>query len=165
MQQLPGHVRPVWLTNGGGSGTRLVTVSGGSCHPEPGRVILAASFHPALGEAPVCHETLTHFCIPATEKIVRTVAVYFFLVIGLRLAGKRELGQFTSLDFVVLITIANTVQNAIIGPENSLTGGLFGGAVLLIINDLVVRLTYRSKALERLLVGRDTVLYENGTMN
>ena len=113
----------------------------------------------------MCHETLTHLCVPAGEKILRTVLVYGFLVIGFRLAGKRELGQFNSFDLIVLITIANALQNAIIGPDNSLTGGLIGGATLLVVNYLVVMLCYRYPMLDRILEGREVVMYEKGKLN
>ena len=66
--------------------------------------------------------------IPVVEKIIRTIIVYAFLLIGLRLAGKRELTQLNPFDLVVLLTISNTVQNAIIGEDNSVTGGLIGHA-------------------------------------
>jgi uncharacterized membrane protein YcaP (DUF421 family) len=104
-------------------------------------------------------------CVPAGDKILRTVAVYLFIVIGFRLAGKRELGQFNAFDLVVLIMIANAVQNAIIGPENTLTGGLIGGATLLAVNYIVVRIAYRFPAIDRLLEGREAVLYESGRIN
>ena len=68
--------------------------------------------------------------VPVAEKVARTIAVYAFLVVGLRLFGKRELGQLNPLDFIVLLLLSNTVQNAIIGNDNSLTGGLLGAAVL-----------------------------------
>jgi uncharacterized membrane protein YcaP (DUF421 family) len=113
----------------------------------------------------MCHETMFHLCLPATEKILRTVIVYFFLIIGLRLAGKRELAQLNAFDFVVLITISNAVQNAIIGPENSLTGGLLGATTLLLTNSIVVRLTYWFPWLSHLLQGRETILYRNGETN
>ena len=113
----------------------------------------------------MCHETITHLCLPVTEKILRTVAIYAFLVVGLRLAGKRELGQWTSFDLVVLITIANAVQNAILGPENSLTGGIIGGATLLVTNYVVARLCYQFPAVDRLLEGREVALFENGEIN
>jgi uncharacterized membrane protein YcaP (DUF421 family) len=113
----------------------------------------------------VCHETLTHMCLPAGEKILRTVAIYFFLVIGFRLAGKRELGQFNAFDLIVLITIANAVQNAIIGPENTLTGGMIGAATLLATNYVIVQICYRYPAIDRLLEGREVVLYEKGKVN
>jgi len=113
----------------------------------------------------VCHETLTHLCIPVGEKLIRTVAVYAFIVIGFRLAGKRELGHFNAFDLVVLITIANAVQNAIIGSDNTLTGGVIGAATLLATNYLVVQLTYRFPALDRLLEGSEQTLYADGRMN
>ena len=68
--------------------------------------------------------------VPVAEKVARTIAVYAFLVVGLRLFGKRELGQLNPLDFIVLLLLSNTVQNAIIGNDNSLAGGLLGAAVL-----------------------------------
>jgi uncharacterized membrane protein YcaP (DUF421 family) len=104
-------------------------------------------------------------CLPVSEKILRTVAVYAFLVVGFRIAGKRELGQFTPFDLIVLITIANAVQNAIIGPENTLTGGMIGAAALLLTNYGVVQLCYRVPAIDRLLEGREVVLYDNGKIN
>jgi uncharacterized membrane protein YcaP (DUF421 family) len=113
----------------------------------------------------VCHETLTHMCMPTGDKILRTVVVYFFLVLGFRIFGKRELGQFNSFDLIVLITIANAVQNAIIGPENTLSGGLIGAATLLAVNWLVVQACYHSPTLDRILEGREVVLYENGTID
>src|SRR6478672_1096411 len=61
--------------------------------------------------------------LPVAEKILRPTVVYMFLVVGLRLAGKRELAQLNPFDLVVLLTLSNTVQNAIIGDDNSVTGG------------------------------------------
>src|ERR1700686_5125029 len=80
--------------------------------------------------------------LPVAEKIIRPTVVYVFLIVGLRLAGKRELAQLNPFDLVVLLTLSNAVQNAIIGDDNSVTGGLIGGATLLIINQLVVRYLY-----------------------
>ena len=76
---------------------------------------------------------------PIIEKILRMVIVYAFMIIGLRLAGKRELAQLNPFDLVVLLTLSNTLQNAIIGNDNSVTGGIIGAAALLLINYLVVR--------------------------
>src|SRR5512140_3572508 len=76
------------------------------------------------------------------EKIVRPILVYIFLVVGLRLAGKRELAQLNAFDLVVLMTLSNTVQNAIIGDDNSVTGGIVGAATLLALNYGVVRFLY-----------------------
>jgi uncharacterized membrane protein YcaP (DUF421 family) len=102
--------------------------------------------------------------VPYLEKAIRTLAVYFFLLLGLRLAGKRELGQFNPYDLVVLLLLSNTVQNSIIGNDNSLTGGLFGAAVLLAFNYVMVRFLYRHPALDRLAEGDSDVLIENGVL-
>ena len=100
--------------------------------------------------------------IPFAEKVIRTAAVYGFLVIGLRIFGKRELGQLNPLDFIVLLLLSNTVQNAIIGNDNSLIGGLSGALVLMIGNSLLVRLTYRQPRLRRLIEGRSEEVVRDG---
>ena len=102
--------------------------------------------------------------IPVLEKIIRPILVYLFLIIGLRLAGKRELGQLNPFDLIVLLTISNTVQNAIIGQDNSLVGGLIGAATLLVINYLVVKLIHKNQFLERLLEGDSEFLIKNGVL-
>lgn len=99
---------------------------------------------------------------PVLEKIIRPVIVYIFLVIGLRLSGKRELAQLNPFDFVVLLTLSNTVQNAIIGNDNTLTGGLIGAATLLIMNYLVVRFLFSHSKIDELVEGKSDVLIENG---
>src|SRR5438067_7741917 len=88
--------------------------------------------------------------ISILEKIVRPILVYLFLVVGLRLAGKRELAQLNAFDLVVLLTISNTVQNAIIGEDNSVTGGVIGATTLLLVNYLVVRFLYNHERIDRL---------------
>jgi uncharacterized membrane protein YcaP (DUF421 family) len=98
------------------------------------------------------------------EKIVRPVLVYLFLVIGLRLAGKRELAQLNAFDLVVLLTISNTVQNAIIGPDNSLLGGVVGATTLLIFNYLVVRFVFAHPWAERYLEGDADMLMRQGRL-
>jgi len=100
--------------------------------------------------------------LPLLEKILRPVVVYFFLVIVLRLSGKRELVQLNPFDLVVLLTLSNTVQNAIIGDDNSVSGGLIGATSLLAINYLVVRFLYNHKKLDQLIEGKADVLIENG---
>jgi uncharacterized membrane protein YcaP (DUF421 family) len=100
--------------------------------------------------------------LPVLEKILRPVIVYMFLVIGLRLSGKRELAQLNPFDLIVLLTLSNTVQNAIIGDDNSVTGGIIGAASLLAINYLVVRFLYGHRKLEQIVEGRADVLVENG---
>src|SRR2546423_1611363 len=103
--------------------------------------------------------------LPVAEKIVRPIIVYVFLIAGLRLAGKRELAQLNPFDLVVLLTLSNTVQNAIIGEDNSITGGLIGAATLLIVNHFVVRALYAHEDLDRLVEGEPDVLIENGVIN
>jgi uncharacterized membrane protein YcaP (DUF421 family) len=100
--------------------------------------------------------------LPLAEKVLRPVVVYFFLVIGLRLAGKRELAQLNPFDLVVLLLLSNTVQNSIIGSDNSVTGGLVGAATLLVLNWVVVRFLFKHERLERIVEGEETVLIEGG---
>src|SRR3954447_11897716 len=96
--------------------------------------------------------------ISVAEKIIRPVIVYVFLVVGLRVFGKRELAQLNPFDFVVLISLSNTVQNAIIGDDASVTGGLVGALALLSVNYLVVRFLFGHRRLDQLLQGEPTVL-------
>jgi uncharacterized membrane protein YcaP (DUF421 family) len=96
------------------------------------------------------------------EKIVRPLVVYFFLLIAFRVAGKRELGQMTPFDLIVLLTISNVLQNAMIGPDNSLSGGIMGGLTLFCANGLIGRLTLLFPGLARLLEGKPTPLIEDG---
>jgi uncharacterized membrane protein YcaP (DUF421 family) len=100
--------------------------------------------------------------LPVLEKILRPIIVYVFLIVGLRLAGKRELAQLNPFDLVVLLTLSNTVQNAIIGDDNSVTGGLIGATALLAINYLVVRFLYDHRKLDQMVEGKADVLIENG---
>jgi uncharacterized membrane protein YcaP (DUF421 family) len=102
--------------------------------------------------------------LPLLEKILRPVIVYAFLVISLRLSGKRELVQLNPFDLVVLLTLSNTVQNAIIGEDNSVLGGLVGATSLLATNYLVVRFLYDHHKLDQLVEGRADVLIENGNV-
>jgi len=100
--------------------------------------------------------------LPVAEKVLRPVIIYFFLVVGLRFAGKRELAQLNPFDFVVLMTLSNTVQNGIIGDDNSVSGALIGASSLLLVNYVVVRLLYGHDRLEQLLEGEADVLVEGG---
>src|SRR5436309_2923312 len=100
--------------------------------------------------------------LPVAEKVLRPVVVYAFLIVSLRLAGKRELAQLNPFDLVVLLTISNTVQNAIIGDDNSVTGGLIGAATLLLVNHVVVRTLYSHERLERLVEGDADLLIDEG---
>ena len=96
------------------------------------------------------------------EKILRPMLVYAFLVVAVRLAGRRELAQLNSFDLVVLMMLANTVQNATIGNDNSLVGGLIGVSALLLINYVVVRFLYGHPAIDRLLEGSPVELIRGG---
>jgi len=102
---------------------------------------------------------------PILEKILRPVIVYIFLIVGLRLSGKRELAQLNPFDLIVLLTLSNTVQNAIIGNDNSVTGGIIGAASLLAINYLVVRFLYDHRKIDQLVEGRADVLIEDGKVH
>lgn len=102
--------------------------------------------------------------LPILEKILRPIVVYAFLIVGLRLSGKRELVQLNPFDLVVLLTLSNTVQNAIIGDDNSVSGGIIGATSLLVINYLVVRFLYDHRKLDQLVEGKADVLIENGSV-
>jgi uncharacterized membrane protein YcaP (DUF421 family) len=102
--------------------------------------------------------------LPILEKILRPIIVYAFLIVGLRLSGKRELVQMNPFDLVVLLTLSNTVQNAIIGDDNSVSGGVIGATSLLVVNYLVVRFLYDHRKLDRLVEGEADVLIENGSV-
>src|ERR1700704_3861652 len=105
---------------------------------------------------------LVHPDVSILEKIIRPVLVYFFLIISLRLAGKRELAQLNAMDLIVLLTLSNTVQNAIIGSDNSVSGGLIGAATLLAVNYFAVRFLYSHETFDRLVEGEPDMLIENG---
>src|ERR1700734_1542610 len=106
-----------------------------------------------------------HLHLPVLEKILRPVVVYLFLISFLRLFGKRELAQLNPFDLVVLLSLSNTVQNAMIGDDNSVTGGIVGAFSLLAINWLVVRVLFRSPRLTRILEGRAAILVRNGQID
>jgi uncharacterized membrane protein YcaP (DUF421 family) len=102
------------------------------------------------------------------EKTLRTVCVYAAIVILLRLAGKRELAQLNTLDLAVVMLLSNVVQNAVIGNDNSLVGGVYGATVLITVNALFVRvqayLSWRVPRLERVLEGSPSVLIRDGKL-
>jgi uncharacterized membrane protein YcaP (DUF421 family) len=97
-----------------------------------------------------------------TALVVRSVVVYVFLMIALRLAGRRELGQMTTFDLVLLLVLANAVQNSINAGDNSLGGGLVSALTLLVLNFAVGEATYRWRWFERLVQGRPLPLVRNG---
>jgi uncharacterized membrane protein YcaP (DUF421 family) len=94
--------------------------------------------------------------------IVRAVIVYVFLIVILRLTGKRQVGQLAPFDLVLLLVLSNAVQNAMNGGDNSLTGGLISATTLVALNWIVGWATYRSKRLEKLIEGRPIILIHDG---
>src|SRR5437763_15958131 len=102
---------------------------------------------------------------PVIEKIVRPILIYVFLVIALRVFGKRELAQLNPFDLVVLLSLSNTVQNAIIGNDNSLSGGMIGALALLAVNYLVVRFLFRHRRLDQIFEGDPQTLVEQGKVD
>ena len=96
------------------------------------------------------------------EKVLRPILVYVFLVLLLRIFGKRELAQLNPFDLVVLLCLSNTVQNAIIGEDNSVTGGLVGAFALCAINYVVIRFLFRHRRLDQIIEGRPTMLIKGG---
>jgi uncharacterized membrane protein YcaP (DUF421 family) len=102
--------------------------------------------------------------VPAWDIILRTALVYLALLLGLRIAGKREIGQMTIFDLIVLLLIANAVQNAMVGPDFSLTGGVLAAAVLLVMNALLAWLRLRFPSLRKLVEGTPTLLILHGQL-
>lgn len=104
----------------------------------------------------------TQIDISLLEKVIRTVGVYVGIIVLIRLAGKRLLAQMNNLDLVVILLLSNVVQNAIIGPDNSLVGGLVGAVVLVAFNAGIDRLAQVTPWLRRLVEGKPTQIIENG---
>src|SRR5258707_2558120 len=111
------------------------------------------------------HEITAHLFtvpIPLLEKIIRPIIIYAFLVILLRVFGKRGLAQLNPFDLVVLLMLSNTVQNAIIGDDTSLSGGILGAISLLLINHFTVRVMFDHPSVEQIVEGKSVVLIEHG---
>ena len=100
--------------------------------------------------------------IPIMDKVIRTVGVYLALAVLLRLFGRRDLAQFTTFDLIVVLLLSNVVQNAIIGPDNSLLGGLLGAVVLIFANAVLVRIGTSSDLAERVFEGSPVKLVHDG---
>jgi uncharacterized membrane protein YcaP (DUF421 family) len=105
---------------------------------------------------------LTHLDISVLDKIIRTVVVYLALIALLRVAGKRDLAQLNSFDLIVVLLLSNVVQNAVIGPDNSLVGGLLGATVLIAANAVLVRWVRPHRRIAGLMEGTTTVLARGG---
>src|SRR5918995_1812129 len=110
------------------------------------------------------HDIL-HLDVSVAEKLVRSVLVYGFLAVALRLAGKRELAQLNSLDFIVLLAVANAVQNGIIGDDDSVTGGILGASALFVLNGALAVVLFRRPKLRRLTEGTPRTLISMGVVD
>jgi uncharacterized membrane protein YcaP (DUF421 family) len=98
------------------------------------------------------------------EFVARGVIIYVFLIILLRLTGKRQVGQMAPFDLVLLLVLSNAVQNSMNGGDNSVIGGMISAVTLVLLNWLFGIATYRSKKLEALVEGRPEVLIHNGVL-
>lgn len=105
-----------------------------------------------------------HMALPWFEFVVRGVIVYVFLLILLRLTGRRQVGQLAPFDLVLLLVLSNAVQNSMNGGDNSLIGGLISAATLILLNYVIGFATFRNKRLEGLIEGRPQVLIHNGSL-
>jgi uncharacterized membrane protein YcaP (DUF421 family) len=110
-------------------------------------------------------ESMFHLHLPVLEKLLRPMIVYLFLVLFLRLFGKRELAQLNPFDLVVLLSLSNTVQNAMIGDDNSVTGGVIGAFSLLAINWVLTLVLFRSPKADKVIEGTETVLIRDGVVD
>lgn len=111
------------------------------------------------------NQHMFHMPLPVSEKVLRAAIVYLALILFLRLFGKRELAQLNPFDLVVLLSLSNTVQNAIIGDDNSVTGGILGAFSLLAVNWLLMQLLYRQPKITAALQGSSTTLIQNGIVD
>jgi uncharacterized membrane protein YcaP (DUF421 family) len=97
--------------------------------------------------------------------ITRSVAVYFFMTIALRIFGKKELSQLNTADIILILLISNSVQNAMVGPDTSLWGGLVAALALFIINFIIKKLTHRYKGLNDFLMDKPEVIIHDGILD
>jgi uncharacterized membrane protein YcaP (DUF421 family) len=105
-----------------------------------------------------------HIAVPWWELVVRSVVVYAFLIVLLRVTGKRQVGQLAPFDLVLLLVLSNAVQNSMNAGDNSLIGGLIAASTLIALNYVVAMLTYRSKRIEAMVEGRPQLLIHNGRL-
>ena len=110
-------------------------------------------------------QSMFYLHLPILEKLLRPMIVYLFLIGFLRLFGKRELAQLNPFDLVVLLCLANTVQNAMIGDDNSVTGGILGALALLMINWLLTLVLFRMPKVDKAVEGTETVLIRHGVVD
>ncbi|MBF4519084.1 DUF421 domain-containing protein [Flavobacterium sp. ANB] len=103
--------------------------------------------------------------LPYLDIIARSLAVYFFMTIALRVFGKKELSQLNTADIILILLISNSVQNAMVGPDTSLWGGLVAALALFIINFVIKKLTHKYKALNDLLLDKPEILIHDGKLD
>src|ERR1044071_2645043 len=104
----------------------------------------------------------SELAFPWWQFVARGVAVYIFLMVLLRMTGKRQVGQLAPFDLVLLLVLSNAVQNAMNGGGNSVTGGIVSAKTLIVVNGVIGRLTFKSKKLELIIEGRPDILIHNG---
>lgn len=102
--------------------------------------------------------------VPFLDKILRASGGYAFLLIAFRVLGRRQLGQLTNFDLVVVLVVANTLQNAMIGPDDSLTGGLVGAGTVLVLNALVAAAVFANRRVERIVDGDPVLIVRDGRL-
>src|SRR5436190_15006897 len=130
--------------------------------------MLSAAIPAALANSSLAHRIssdLLHVQVPWEERAIRAFVVYAFLLVAIRVFGRRELGSLTAFDLIVLLTLSNILQNAMIGNDNSLLGGIIGAVVLLSANFGLAYGVYRSRRLERLVNGRPKILIHDGQVD
>jgi uncharacterized membrane protein YcaP (DUF421 family) len=123
---------------------------------------VSAALGAGSGSGTSIWQSMFGFEIPPTEKILRTLAVYLGLAVIMRLAGKRQVAQLNSFDLVVMLLLSNVVQNAVIGPDNSVTGGLLGAVVLVGFNSALERIVNANHAMTVIFEGTPTTLVSAG---
>ncbi|WP_276380565.1 DUF421 domain-containing protein [Flavobacterium sp. H4147] len=102
---------------------------------------------------------------PYLDIILRSIAVYFFMTIALRVFGKKELSQLNTADVILILLISNSVQNAMVGPDTSLSGGLIAALVLFIVNYIIKKLTHKYKIVGNLLLDKPQILIHDGKLD
>ena len=105
-----------------------------------------------------------NMAVPWWELVIRSIVVYAFLILILRISGKRQIGQMAPFDLVLLLILSNAVQNSMSGGDNSLVGGLLIASVLVGVNFMMGYATYKSKKLETLIEGRPQIIIHNGRL-
>lgn len=102
---------------------------------------------------------------PYSDIIIRSISVYFFMTLALRIFGKKELSQLNTADIILILLISNSVQNAMVGPDTSLQGGLIAALVLFAINFIIKKLTRRFKIFGDLLLDKPEILIHDGKLD